>query len=73
MEWTPLHMAARNGNSDIAKILLDQQANPNAIDKVSIKYLLYYVLVMCPLEPQCNQLPLQHLIISVLSLHLLQQ
>ena len=44
---TPLHKAAENGNTEVVTYLIDKGANPNAVDEVSIKYLLYYILVMC--------------------------
>ena len=72
--FTPLHYAAMDGKTEIATVLIKSGANLNTVSKVSIKYLLYYILVMCPLQSQCNQLPLlQYWIISTLSLHLLQQ
>ena len=62
-----------NGMTEVATLLINSGANIDTVTKVSIKYLLYYILVMCPLQSQCNQLPLQYWIISTLSLHLLQQ
>ena len=37
---TPLHEAAQEGHNDIIRILLDNGANPNALDAVSL-YLLH--------------------------------
>ena len=37
---TPLHVAAREGQNEVAKILLENGANPNALDVVSL-YLLH--------------------------------
>ena len=71
--WTPLHFAARDGKTEVATVLIKSGANLDTLTKVSIKYLLYYNLVICSLQSQCNQLPLQYWIISTLSLHLLQQ
>ena len=71
--WTPLHFAARGGKTEVATVLIKSGANLDTLTKVSIKYLLYYNLVICSLQSQCNQLPLQYWIISTLSLHLLQQ
>ena len=43
---TPLHVAARDGKTEVAAVLIINGANPNAIDVVSIIYLVYYILVM---------------------------
>ena len=37
---TPLHRAAGRGLNEVAKILLENGANPNALDEVSL-YLLH--------------------------------
>ena len=54
-----MHYAARDGKAEVVTLLIKSGANPDAVNNVSIKYLLYYNLVMCPLQAQCNQLPLQ--------------
>ena len=54
-----MHVAARDGRSEAAKILINNGANVDAVDEVSMKYLLYHMLVMCPLQSRCNHLPLQ--------------
>ena len=61
------------GNTEVATVLINSGANLDSVNVVSIKYLLYYNLVMYPSQSQCNQLPLQYWIISTLSLNLLQQ
>ena len=53
-----MHFTARHGKTEVAKVLINNGANVNAVNEVSIKYSLYYMLRMCPLQPQCNQLPL---------------
>ena len=36
---TPLHYAARNGRTEVATLFINNGANVNAVDKVSIKYI----------------------------------
>ena len=38
---TPLHSAIINGNTEVATFLINNGANVNAVDAVSIKYLLH--------------------------------
>ena len=47
---TPLHYAANDGKTEVALLLINNGANLDTINEVSIKYLLYYILVMCPLQ-----------------------
>ena len=54
-----MHYAAHIGKTEVATFLINNGANLDAVDKVSMKYLLYYILVMCPLQSQYNQLLLQ--------------
>ena len=43
---TPLHLAAKHGNTEVSTFLINKGANLNAIDMVSIKYLLCYILLI---------------------------
>ena len=49
-----MHWAAISGNIEVATLLINNGTNLNAVDEVSIKYLLYYILVMCLLQCQCK-------------------
>ena len=39
-KYTPLHEAARERHNEVVRILLDNGANPNALDEVSL-YVLH--------------------------------
>ena len=54
-----MHVAARDGKFEVAKILINNGANLDAVDEVSMKYLLYHMLVICQLQSHCNLLPLK--------------
>ena len=42
MEWTALHYAARDGHVDVAKVLLQNGADVNAVDKDNRLFGLYW-------------------------------
>ena len=45
-DWTALHFALDNGNSDVAKLLLDKGADVNATTNVS-NIILYIAMLLC--------------------------
>ena len=49
-KYTPLHIAALQGHKEVAKILMGNGANPNALDAVSLYLLHTHTLIQTHLR-----------------------